>query len=390
MARYKVVDMSPRFLPVVLDDQLVPGTFAHAVHHLVDGLDLADFDAHYRNDANGAPAHSPAMLLKAVLLGYSQAIVSSRSIERACRDNVLFIAITGDAKPHFTTIADFISRSRDAIASVFAQVLAILDQEGLIGREMFAIDGVKLPSNASKHRSGTRAEFLARADKLERVAKQMLDRHRVNDDAGRDSAEEKVVARIQRMTREAAKIRDWLHAHPKDREGSRGAVRKSNMTDNESAKMATDKGVQQGYCGVAVVDAAHQIIVEASAHGTGSEQELLIEVIDACAEQRRAETLISADAGYHSEANLAALAERAIPALIADGQMRQRDERFADQSKHSSKPIRCTTSPARSSRAACTRPTILWSPKISPMPPVRRASGCTPKFDIGRAISPTF
>jgi hypothetical protein len=83
MARYKVVDLSPRFLPVVLDDQLVPGTFAHAVHHLVDGLDLADFDAHYRNDANGAPAHSPSMLLKAVLPGYSQAIVSSRSIEAA-------------------------------------------------------------------------------------------------------------------------------------------------------------------------------------------------------------------------------------------------------------------------------------------------------------------
>jgi hypothetical protein len=46
---------------------------------------------------------------------------------------------------------------------VFAQVLSILGKEGLIGREMFAIDGVKLPSNASKHRSGTRAEFLARA-----------------------------------------------------------------------------------------------------------------------------------------------------------------------------------------------------------------------------------
>lgn len=338
MARYKFVDMSPRFLPVVLEDQLVPGSFAHAVHHLVDTLDLSDFDAHYRNDANGATAHAPAMLLKAVLLAYSQGIISSRSIERACRDNVLFIAITGDAKPHFTTIADFVSRSRDAIASVFAQVLAILGKEGLIGREMFAIDGVKLPSNASKHRSGTRAEFLARAEKLEGVAKQMLDRHRVNDDAGGDSAEDKVVSRIARMTQEATKIRTWLTANPKDREGARGSVRKSNLTDNESAKMATSKGVIQGYCAVAVVDAAHQIIVEASAHGTGSEQELLIDVVDACADQRTADTLITADAGYHSEANLAALAARNIDALIADNGMRQRDERFADQGKHTSKP----------------------------------------------------
>ena len=60
----------------------------------------------------------------------------------------------------FATPLSLIARSRDAIAAVFAQVLAILDNEGLIGREMFAIDGVKLPSNASKHRSGTRADFL--------------------------------------------------------------------------------------------------------------------------------------------------------------------------------------------------------------------------------------
>jgi transposase len=338
MARYKLVDMSPRLLPVDLEAQLVPGSFAHAVHYLVDALDLSAFAAHYRNDDNGAPAHAPGMLLKAVLLAYSQGIVSSRAIERACRDNVLFIAITGDAKPHFTTIADFVSRSRDAIASVFAQVLTVLGKEGLIGREMFAIDGVKLPSNASKHRSGTRAEFLAQAEKLERVAQQMLDRHHGNDVAMRDESIDKVTARIERMTHEAKQIHAWLKAHPLDRKGSQGKSRKSNRTDNESAKLATDKGVIQGYCGVAVVDAAHQIIVEASAHGTGSEQELLVPVIDACAGQRYGSTLITADAGYHSEANLAALAERGVDALIADNQMRRRDERFADQAKHTSKP----------------------------------------------------
>jgi hypothetical protein len=50
MARYKHIDMSPRLLPVVLEEQLVPGSFAHAVHHLVDQLDLSRFDSHlYRN-----------------------------------------------------------------------------------------------------------------------------------------------------------------------------------------------------------------------------------------------------------------------------------------------------------------------------------------------------
>jgi transposase len=339
VARYRDIDMSARLLPVSLEAQLVPGSFAHAVYHLVGELDLSGFDAHYRNDVNGAPAHAPLMLLRAVLLAYAQGMVSSRAIERACRDNVVFIAITGDAKPHFTTIADFVSRSREAIASVFAQVLTILDGEGLIGREHFAIDGVKLPSNASKHRSGTRAEFLARAEKLERVATTMLERHRANDatpDAPAESAA--VTKRIDRMTREAHQIRVWLTDHPEDRTGPGGGLRKSNLTDNESAKLATDKGVIQGYCGVAVVDDKYQIIVEAQAHGTGSEQELLLPVLDACAAHRTADTLVTADAGYHSESNLAALAERGIDALIADSQMRQRDERLAGQCKHTAKP----------------------------------------------------
>jgi transposase len=339
MARYRHIDLSLRLLPVDLDAQLVPGTFAHAVHHLVDDLDLSAFDAHYRNDDNGAPAHAPSMLLKAVLLAYSQGMVSSRSIERACRDNVLFIAITGDAKPHFTTIADFVSRSRDAIASVFAQVLTVLDKEKLIGRTMFAIDGVKPPSNASKHRSGTRTEFLAQAQKMERAANAMLDRHQANDAGTSEAnADAQALERIERMKRNAAQLHQWLADHPHDRPGTSGSIRKSNRTDNASAKMATDKGVIQGYCGVAVVDAEHRIIVEASAHGTGAEQELLLPVIAACADQRTPDTLITADAGYHSEANLAALAAANIDALIADNQMRQRDERFTEQGKHTDKP----------------------------------------------------
>jgi hypothetical protein len=63
-----------------------------------------------------------------------------------------------------------------------------------------------------------------------------------------------------------------------------------------------------------------------------------VPIIDACASQRVTNTLITADAGYHSEANLIALNERGIDALIADGQMRRRDERFAEQAKHTAKP----------------------------------------------------
>ncbi|MDZ4323782.1 MAG: transposase [Pseudomonas sp.] len=89
--------MSPRLLPVDLQARLVPGSFAQALHHLVEQLDLSAFDAHSRNDDSCACAYTPSVLLKAVLLAYSQGLVSSRRIERACRDNVLLIVVIGDA-----------------------------------------------------------------------------------------------------------------------------------------------------------------------------------------------------------------------------------------------------------------------------------------------------
>ena len=66
--------------------------------------------------------------------------------------------------------------------------------------------------------------------------------------------------------------------------------------------MATSRGVIQGYTVVAAVDDRHQIIVEAQAHGTGSEQALLLPVVAATTPLCTPDTLITADAGYHSDA----------------------------------------------------------------------------------------
>jgi transposase len=341
MPRYKHIDTGPRLLAVDLSRQLLPGTFEHALHHLLDHeIDLKHFDEHYSNDVVGASAYPPAMLLKIVLFAYSQGIIS-RAIERACEEQVIFVALSGESCPHFTTIADFVSSRGEDIAKVFATVLYLCQREGLIGQEMFAIDGVKLPSNASKSRSGTRAEFKRQAAKLEAAAQAMLARHRDADTKALEpDLAQRQAKRIARLTREAAQIKQWLKDHPQDRKGPKGTIRKSNRTDNDSAKMATSKGVIQGFCGVAAVDSKHQIIVEAQALGSGSEQEVLVSVVEAIKDRNllTPQSVITADAGYHSEQNLKKLDALSVNALVADNGMRARDERFADQAKYKAKP----------------------------------------------------
>jgi hypothetical protein len=61
MARYKHIDASPRFLAVSLEQQLAPGTFEHALNHLLDhDIDVSNFDARFRNDSTGASAYPPS------------------------------------------------------------------------------------------------------------------------------------------------------------------------------------------------------------------------------------------------------------------------------------------------------------------------------------------
>jgi hypothetical protein len=133
---------------------------------------------------------------------------------------------------------------------------------------MFAIDGVKLPSNASKARSGTRADFQRQLGKMEKQALRMIEAQRQADAQPLDEAQ-RHSRKLERLQRETEQLRQWLNEHPKDRLGVKGDPIMSNLTDNESAKMATDKGVIQGYTGVATVDDKHQIIVDAQAFGTG-------------------------------------------------------------------------------------------------------------------------
>ena len=341
MARYKPQDRNSMLLAVVLSEQIVPGSFAFALDYLVDNeLDLKAMDAKFKNDEVGASAYDPRVMLKIVLLAYSQGLISSRTIEQACQRNVQFIAISGDSQPSHAHIAKFVCSLSDQIKPLFSQVLMTCDAQGLIGREMFAIDGVKLPSNASKERSGTHEELRHRADRLEKAADKILALHQTQDKQGLEQTqvlEPKRQTQMDALRKEAARTREFLSTTPK-RIGSKGKELKSNVTDPQSAKMATSKGVMQGYAAQAAVDSAHQIIIAADVIGSGSEQAMLLPMIEQASPYRTPDTLVTADAGYHSDANIAQLMAQGIPAMVADNQMRYRDERFAEQDKYKGKP----------------------------------------------------
>jgi transposase len=345
VARYKDYSYAQgKFIPIHFGKQIIPGTFEHTLNHLIDHeLDLSAFDDCYRNDDGGAPAYDPRILLKIVLYAYSRGITSSRRIAQCCRENIIFIALSADTKPHFTTIADFIASRHREVARLFRDVLLVCNAQGLIGKEMFAIDGCKLPSNASKEWSGTRASFRKKADKMERVIKAILNQHRQHDQAQSDGKlREREAQYVETLREGVKKIRKWLDNND-DKPGKTGKPRQSNITDNDSAKMKTSKGVIQGYDGVATVDSKHQVIVHAEAFGEAQEHDLLEPMVNGTRENFAAigvsedifeQAKLTADSGFHTEANMKMLAESRIDGYVADNRFRKRDPRFADYDRY--------------------------------------------------------
>ncbi|HUW31931.1 MAG TPA: transposase, partial [Planctomycetota bacterium] len=212
-------------------------------------IDLSGFDARYGNDETGAPAYDPAVLLKVVLFAYSRGITSSRRIAQACEENVVFMALSADSRPHFTTIAEFITQMSNQITSVFTDVLSVCYTEGLIGKKMFAIDGCKISSNCSKEWSGSKAELRKKAEKIEESVKVLLEKHKAHDDTTAEEGEREQKAAAN-LSAKAKKVREFLENN-EDRIGTQGKPVKSNITDNESAKMPSSHGVIQGYNGIA-------------------------------------------------------------------------------------------------------------------------------------------
>lgn len=152
MPNFRKYDYNQDAMIVVnFEEQLQPNTFEYTLHKLIEEhIDLSAFYIKYKNDSGGRSAYDPAILLKIILFAYSKGITSSREIQWQCEHNIIFKALSCDTVPHFTGIAAFVSDNPDAIESIFEQVLLVCDQQGLLGNELLAIDGCKMPSNAAK------------------------------------------------------------------------------------------------------------------------------------------------------------------------------------------------------------------------------------------------
>jgi transposase len=351
MAKYKRYDYKQMLmLPISLEDQLTPGTLEFGIHTVVETcMDLSVFDEKYKNDETGRFAYDPKVLLKIVLFAYSRGLTGSRRIEQACRENVVFMALACGQKPDHSTIAAFISSMKHEIMPLFRDVLMVCEEEGLLGGSFFALDGLKLPSNASKQWSGTLSKLERKKEKLEGKLKRFLEEHEREDRGDDEPSGPGSLPRranrdkqIKRIQRQAKRLKKWLQEN-EAKIGSNGKETTSNITDNDSGQMITSHGFIQGYNGQALVDDKHQVVVHGEVFGTVSDHEHVEPIMKGATENMQAighdedyfsGAIFVADTNYHSQSNIETCQEMELDAYIPDRYFRRRDPRYAAQKRY--------------------------------------------------------
>ena len=235
MPRYKEANYAQgQFIPIQFEHQILPGSLEHGLCYVVDHkINMSAFDALRNNDAVGAPAYAPRVMLKIVLAAYARGMISSRDIAFACKQNVIFMALSARSEPHFTTIAQFVREMGPVIKGLFVDVLLYCDELGLIGREMFAIDGCKISSNASKEWSGTREDFEKKKAKYSKLVETLVAKHK-EVDQGKQALpaemREKEVKAIKALEEKIATLDQWLKTQ-EDKIGHTGLPKKSHLYD---------------------------------------------------------------------------------------------------------------------------------------------------------------
>lgn len=338
-------------LPPSVHDFVPAGHVAHLIRDLVrDELDLSGIVDDYA-EARGHPPYDPWMMTALLLYGYAQGVYSSRRLARACVERLDFMAVTALNRPDFRTISEFRRRHLSALSGLFEQVLLLCKTAGLVRLGHVALDGTKLKANASKHKAMSYGRMTTSEPELAAAVADWLAAAAPADAAedaalGADKRGDELPDWVADKQRRLAKIREAKAAleaeakaeaaakakqpktyrggrKPKTPPGQPKPKAQRNFTDPQSRIMKSKDGFIQGYNAQAAVDADHQVIVAQGLTESAADSGQLVPLVDAIkANTGRKPLEVSADTGYCSEANLAALAARRIRGYIATGRQK--------------------------------------------------------------------
>ncbi len=316
MSYEKRADYSERYLlPPSLEDWVGADHPARFVREVVDVLDLRELGFRQRKSEDGRPNYAADMLLKVWLYGYLMRIRSSRAMERAVRENVGLIWLTGMNEPDHNTLWRFFRENRRALRKLFKQVVRVAIKAELIGVVLHAVDGTKMTGASSRRTAWHKADLEKVLKRLDESIEQMM--RGVEAAQESEMGEYRIPEELTEKEHLRKKIKEALieieeagekdlHPHEKD-------ARMMNCNGKGSRK-------EFGYNAQAVVDSDSGLVVAEDVLNEADDHGLLVAMIEKTEEnlgQAAEETV--ADQGYKSAEELFLAEKHEYNVIVALG-----------------------------------------------------------------------
>jgi transposase len=307
--------------PPSLEDWVAADHPARFLREFVDSLDLSKLGFRERPSEEGRPAYSNSLLLKVWLYGYLNRIRSSRGLERACREHLSLIWLTGNHAPDHNTLWRFLKENLGSFKEVFKSCVRVAVEAELVELVMQAVDGTKLAAACSGRTGWHRKELEKRLGEVEEwLEARLKESVAEGGEAGGGyrlpaevAAGEELRSRIAgALARLGEVARDHLHPG-----------------EAEARMMKCGEGYRFGYNAQAVVAAGSGLIVGAEVVNAESDAHLLTGMVgEAAATVGKAAGETVADGGYFSGEELARAEELQYPVVVNLGAEAGEEEAF--------------------------------------------------------------
>lgn len=308
-------------LPPTLDELIPDDHSARFIASVVDSLNerfwqkLGIWD-----EPLGAPSYHPRGLLSVWLYGFMTGTRSSRKLEAGCRDQLPYLWLTGWQHPDHNTLWRFYKTNRKEIRHLFKMTVKTALKMNLIDLAVQAVDGTKVAANANKDRAYD-AKGLERL--LSRLDAAIQDLELQNE-SGNDPAPVHLPEQLRQATELREKVKTAMQTLEKEEN-----KKTINLTDDEAVFMKSRQGIIPAY--------NVQAMASPAAIGDGNEKGMILTAVDTVLEPNDANQLTPmldqakentgkkaeitlADAGYHSGANLADVAQREQTIVMPESQ----------------------------------------------------------------------
>jgi transposase len=357
---------------------------------LMGKLDLSAFHRYYAGELRGQPPFDVTMMVTLLVYAYCMGVRSSRKIAAACERNLAFRAIVGDTPPDFRTISDFRKIHLAAFENLFAEVLRLAGELGMVKLGNLSTDGTKMGANASRHKAmsygymskeiarlqGEIKELLQQAEQIdaeedaalgsrrgdelpdelkrrsERLAKIEEAKARLEAEAAAQAAEEQRRRDAAQAQREA-EGRKRRGKEPAPVDPTPAAKAQTNFTDPEAKIMKqSNKGFDYSFNAQAVVDGEAQIIVAARVTTEANDKQQAVPMAQAALENLEAAGIEkpkdvngepkpipnTADSGYFSEKAVEELETMGLDPHLATGRQKHHETPLLAETTEPSAP----------------------------------------------------